>query len=82
MNNGGLVLSHLGDAFPELFEGEAREAGCTLPELFGRYAGEIPPGSEGLIFLPCFTGERSRTGMRTHGVLYTAWEWNMAKSIW
>lgn len=59
MNNGGLVLSHLGDTFPELFEGEAREAGCTLPELFGRYAGEIPPGSEGLIFLPCFTGERS-----------------------
>jgi len=60
INNGGIVLKWMRDNFRKQFECEAEEAGInSIYALFDKYAGEISPGSDGLIFLPFLTGERS-----------------------
>ena len=60
VNNGGIVLKWIRDEYIKQFEAELKETGdATIYKLFDRYAKEIPPGSEGLIFLPYLTGERS-----------------------
>lgn len=59
INNGGIVLKWLKEEFRGLFESEATVYSESIYKLFDRYAGEIKPGSDGLIFLPYLTGERS-----------------------
>lgn len=59
INNGGLVLKWFRDEFKNQFEQEATLSNMNVYELFDRYASEINPGSDGLIFLPFLTGERS-----------------------
>lgn len=59
INNGGLVLKWLSNTFKEQFQMDASLFGETSYQLFDRYAAETPVGSEGLIFLPYLTGERS-----------------------
>ncbi len=60
VNNGGIVLKWLRDEFRSFYEDETAKAGLeSVYALFDRYAEEIAPGSDGLIFLPLLTGERS-----------------------
>ncbi len=60
INNGGIVLRWLRDEYRQQFEHEAQQLGLkSVYKLFDRYAEEIKPGSDGLIFLPFLTGERS-----------------------
>jgi len=60
INNGGIVLKWIRDNFRKQFEYEAEAAGIkSIYALFDRYAEEISPGSDGLIFLPFLAGERS-----------------------
>ena len=60
INNGGIVLKWLRDEYRKQYEYEAEAAGAkSIYELFDRYAAEISPGCDGLIFLPFLTGERS-----------------------
>ena len=71
INNGGIVLKWLRETFRKQFECDAAAYGESVYKLFDRYASEIPPGSEGLIFLPYLTGERSpdwNAGVR--GLMY------------
>ncbi|MBA2344380.1 MAG: gluconate kinase [Rubrobacter sp.] len=59
INNGGIALQWLRDSvFPELAR-KAEDRGEDAYDLMGGMAGEIPAGSEGLIFLPYLTGERA-----------------------
>jgi len=58
INNGGIVLKWLREEFRRQFESDAQIYGESIYKLFDRYASEIQPGSEGLIFLPYLTGER------------------------
>jgi gluconokinase len=60
INNGGIVLRWLRDSFKKQYEYDAiMEEQRSIYDLFSKYASEIKPGSEGLIFLPYLTGERS-----------------------
>lgn len=60
INNGGIVLKWIRDDYRKQFEHEAKAAEIkSVYALFDRYAEEIPSGSEGLLFLPFLTGERS-----------------------
>ena len=72
INNGGIVLQWLRDEYRECYEEEARRAGlASIYALFDRYAEEIRAGSDGLIFLPLLTGERSPNwNANARGVLY------------
>ncbi len=58
INNGGLVLRWLRSTFNQEFSSEAQKLGCSIYQLFDRFANELSPGSDGLIFLPYLTGER------------------------
>lgn len=71
VNNGGIVLKWLRDNFREQFRNEAENGGYpSIYALFDKYASEIPAGSEGLIFLPLLTGERSPNwNARARGIL-------------
>lgn len=55
MNNGGLVLKWIRDNF----ENNPSDARKDIYKEFDRLASAVPPGSDGLIFLPYLTGERS-----------------------
>lgn len=60
INNGGVVLKWLRDEYRKQYELEAELEGVSsIYHLFDKYAEEIKPGSDGLIFLPLLTGERS-----------------------
>lgn len=59
VNNGGIVLKWLRETFRKQFEYDAACYSEGVYKVFDRFASEIPPGSEGLIFLPYLTGERS-----------------------
>jgi gluconokinase len=60
INNGGLVLKWLRETFRDQFAPEAERGGYrSVYALFDAYAGQIPAGSDGLLFLPLLTGERS-----------------------
>jgi gluconokinase len=60
ISNGGIVLKYLRNQFRDQFEKEASEKGYdNIYNLFNYYASQIDPGSNGLIFLPFLTGERS-----------------------
>ncbi|MFZ5986754.1 MAG: gluconokinase [Bacillota bacterium] len=71
INNGGIVLKWLKNEFLEQFKSDARGYKESIYRLFDRYASQVKPGSDGLIFLPYLTGERSpdwNAGVR--GVMY------------
>lgn len=60
INNGGIVLKWIRNDCRNQFEIEAANAGIkSIYALFDKYAEEITPGSDGLLFLPFLTGERS-----------------------
>lgn len=59
ISNGGIVLKWFRDNFPDQFEKEAEAFEGDVYRLFDSYAEEVPPGCEGLIFLPHLAGERS-----------------------
>lgn len=59
INNGGIVLKWLRETFRQQFEYDAKALGESIYGLFDRYAAEASLGSNGLIFLPYLTGERS-----------------------
>jgi len=71
INNGGIVLKWLREQFREQFEYDAAQHNESIYKVFDRFAEEIKPGSDGLIFLPYITGERSpdwNAGVR--GMMY------------
>lgn len=59
INNGGIALRWLRDHFNETEQRVAEKLGIDAYELMSSYAKKVPPGSEGLIMLPFFTGERA-----------------------
>ena len=60
INNGGIVLKWLREDYRKQYEYECEINGLNeIYELFDKYAAEINPGSDGLLFLPFLTGERS-----------------------
>lgn len=59
INNGGLAYRWLRDKFFQAETREARERGEDVYDLINAYATKVPPGSDGLIFLPFLTGERA-----------------------
>lgn len=72
INNGGIVLKWLRDNFKDQFELDAKHQGSnSVYALFDEYAHQIPAGSEGLLFLPLLTGERSpHWNASARGVMY------------
>ncbi len=60
INNGGIVLKWFRDQYRTEFTEEAKRMGLSnIYGLFDRYVAQISPGSDGLLFLPYLTGERS-----------------------
>jgi gluconokinase len=60
INNGGIILRWLRDSFKKQYEYDTSVEGeNSIYELFSKYASEVKPGADGLIFLPYLTGERS-----------------------
>ena len=60
VNNGGLVLKWLGNLCEKQYEHEKKLFNeGNIFKLFDHYASHVSPGSNGLIFLPFLTGERS-----------------------
>ena len=59
INNGGIVLRWLRDNFGEAERLQADELGMDPYELLTQAAGKVPAGSDGLILLPFFLGERA-----------------------
>lgn len=60
INNGGIVLKWLRNEYVKQFEHDMDKLGISdVYKLFDRFASEICPGSDGLLFLPFLAGERS-----------------------
>lgn len=60
INNGGLVLAYLRELMRNQWEADEKRYGeGDFFALAEHLAGEVPPGSEGLTFLPFLTGERA-----------------------
>ena len=59
INNGGIILRWLREEFRKQFEFDAKQKDMSIYGIFDSFASEINPGSDGLIFLPYITGERS-----------------------
>lgn len=59
INNGGISLRWVRDNFGETEQRAAEKLHVDSYELLTSYAGEVPPGSDGLILLPFFLGERA-----------------------
>ena len=59
VNNGGLVLAWLLSRFGKEYSGGQSSGSEDDYTFINTYAGEIGPGSGGLLFLPLLTGERS-----------------------
>ena len=59
INNAGLVYWWFKEVFGKEEVSCAEELGMDPYEIMNQYAEKVPPGSEGLIFLPFLTGERS-----------------------
>ena len=68
INNGGLALTWLRDAFNRMLQSQAKDDRITFDDLVASVL-KIPPGAEGLICLPFFAGERSpHWNMNARGV--------------
>ena len=59
INNGGISLRWVRDMFREKEQRAAEQPGIDAYDLLTRDAGNVPAGSDGLIMLPFFTGERA-----------------------
>lgn len=60
INNGGVVLSWLREQFQDQWAADQHRRGSAdFYELVNELAGEIAPGSEGVVFLPLLSGERA-----------------------
>ncbi|WRS26447.1 gluconokinase [Oscillospiraceae bacterium MB08-C2-2] len=59
INNAGLALKWLRDEYQQQFEADAAARNISLYQLFDQEAAKIAPGSEGLLFMPLLTSERS-----------------------
>lgn len=71
INNGGIVLKWLRETFRKQFEYDAAAYSEGIYKLFDRFASEIRPGSDGLVFLPYITGERSPDwNARVRGLMF------------
>lgn len=70
INNGGLALTWLRDAFNKLLQTQTEDTRITFDDLIAS-ALQIPPGADGLICLPFFAGERSPYwNMNARGVFF------------
>ncbi|MBW7644129.1 xylulokinase [Geobacillus thermoleovorans] len=58
-NNGGILLRWLRDEFGAQEREVAKKLGMDPYDLLTKYAERVPPGSEGLVFLPFLSGERA-----------------------
>ena len=59
INNGGIALRWAKDKFAATEQKVAERLGLDTYELLSRYAEQKPAGSDGLIMLPFFSGERA-----------------------
>ncbi|MCE5285967.1 MAG: gluconokinase [Pelosinus sp.] len=59
INNGGISLRWVRDKFAAMEQYVADKAGHDTYEILSKYAEEKPVGSDGLIMLPFFSGERA-----------------------
>jgi xylulokinase len=59
MQSGGGSLTWFREALADTEKAAAERSGIDVHEILSREAAEIPPGSEGLLFLPYLMGERS-----------------------
>jgi gluconokinase len=60
VNNGGIVLKWIRDQYREQFDKDVAVYKVkNVYQLFDKYIDEVQPGSNGLLFLPYLTGERS-----------------------
>jgi gluconokinase len=59
ISNGGVVFRWARDKFAEVEQRVAADLGRDTYEILSRYAEQMPPGSDGLIMLPYFSGERA-----------------------
>lgn len=70
INNAGLALTWFKDAFNQMLQGRAKESYLSFDDLVS-LASQTSPGSEGLICLPFFAGERSPYwNMNARGVFF------------
>ena len=70
INNGGIVLSWFRDVLNHMISEESEESKLTFDKLV-ELAGQVDPGSGGLICLPFWAGERSPNwNMNTRGVFF------------
>lgn len=59
INNGGIALRWARDKFASTEQHVAEKLGLDTYEILSRYASQKPAGSDGLIMLPFFAGERA-----------------------
>jgi gluconokinase len=71
ISNGGLALRWARDKFARTEQYVAEKLGLDTYDVLARYAEQKPPGSDGLILLPFFAGERSpHYNANARGVLF------------
>jgi gluconokinase len=71
INNGGISLRWIRDNFGEAEQKVAEKMGLDPYELLIMYASKVAPGSDGLILLPFFLGERAPSwNADARGVLF------------
>ena len=59
LSNGGIAFRWARDKFANTEQRVAEKLGLDTYEILSRYAEQKPPGSDGLIMLPFFSGERA-----------------------
>ena len=70
INNAGLALTWLRDAFNQMLQSQTKDARISFDDLIAS-ALQVPPGSDGLLCLPFFAGERSPYwNMNARGVFF------------
>ena len=70
INNGGLALTWLQNAFNQMLQSQAKDARLSIDEVIAS-ASQVRPGADGLICLPFFAGERSPYwNMNARGVFF------------
>lgn len=72
INNGGIVLKWIRDNYKAQFDEDMKQQGISnYYKLFDKFAAEVDPGSDGLLFLPLLTGERSPNwNAAARGIMY------------
>ncbi|WP_407311845.1 gluconokinase [Desulfosporosinus sp. SB140] len=71
LSNGGIAFRWVKDKFADVEQRVAEKQGLDTYEILSRYAEQKPAGSDGLIMLPFFSGERAPYyNANTRGVLF------------